>query len=74
MHPSQLRGRRQIHGHSHTEIIQDERYINVCWDLLKEGPVDFEMILSGEYRSYRRPSVVDHAHVGEVNEQTEAVR
>lgn len=56
MHPSQLRGRRQVHGHSHTDIIKDERYINVCWDLLQDGPVDFEKVLSGEYKSYRNPS------------------
>lgn len=62
MHPSQLRGKRQVHGHSHTDIIQDERYINVCWDLLQDGPVDLEKIISGEYRSYRKP-VTKEKHV-----------
>uniref|UniRef100_A0AAU8KZR8 Phosphoesterase n=1 Tax=Pantoea phage Survivor TaxID=3232176 RepID=A0AAU8KZR8_9CAUD len=55
MHISQLRGGRNIHGHSHRDIIKDERYINVCWDLLQNGPVDFEAILTGEYKSYRAP-------------------
>lgn len=58
LHPSQLRGRRQVHGHTHETIIQDERYINVCWDHLKEGPVDLERILTGEYRTYRKPELV----------------
>jgi calcineurin-like phosphoesterase family protein len=58
LHPSQLRGRPQIHGHTHNEIIKDERYINVCWDLLPNGPVDMEKITSGEYRSYRKPELL----------------
>jgi Predicted phosphoesterase or phosphohydrolase len=58
LHPSQLRGRRQIHGHTHDEIIKDERYINVCWDLLQDGPVDLEAISSGEYRTYRKPEPI----------------
>lgn len=67
MHPGQLRGRRQVHGHIHEDIIQDERYINVCWDHLKEGPVDLEKILSGEYRTYRKPNPLEHLYTGEVN-------
>lgn len=58
MHPSQLRGKRQVHGHTHEDIIKDERYINVCWDHLKDGPVDLEKIVSGEYRTYRKPELV----------------
>lgn len=61
MHHTQLRHGINIHGHSHKDIIKDERYVNVCWDLLKEGPVDFEAILTGEYRSYRGPRQVNAA-------------
>lgn len=56
MHPATLGNRRQVHGHEHDRIIRDERYINVCWDLLQDGPVDFEKIVSGEYRTYRNPT------------------
>lgn len=54
VHPTQLRGRRNVHGHSHCDIIPDERYINVCFDLLPKGPVSLEAINSGEYKSYRK--------------------
>lgn len=57
-HPSELRGKLMVHGHKHNDIIKDPRYVNVCWDLLPNGPVDFEDIITGKYRSYR----------GEVNE------
>lgn len=57
MHMSQLRGRKNVHGHSHTDIIKDERYVNVCWDLLPNGPVDLEAIVTGEYKSYHAPIV-----------------
>lgn len=55
LHPSQLRGRLMVHGHTHTDVIQDERYVNVCIDLLPNGPVGIEDIVSGKYRSYRKP-------------------
>lgn len=58
-HPSQLRGRLMVHGHTHNDIIQDERYINVCFDKLPNGPVSIEDIVSGKYRSYRRTAIDD---------------
>jgi len=61
-HPSQLRGRLMVHGHSHRDVIPDERYINVCFDLLPNGPVSIEDIVSGKYRSYRKPTLADHIH------------
>lgn len=54
MHVSQLRNRINVHGHSHRDIIPDSRYVNVCWDLLPNGPINLEAITSGEYRSYRK--------------------
>lgn len=58
IHPCELRGRRMIHGHTHNKIIQDQRYINVCIDVLRDGPVNMKDIISGAYRSYREPTVV----------------
>lgn len=58
-HPAQLRGRLMVHGHTHREVIQDERYINVCFDQLPNGPVSIEDIVSGKYRSYRKPTLVE---------------
>ncbi|QDJ96919.1 phosphoesterase [Aeromonas phage D3] len=55
-HPSELRGRRMIHGHTHTKVIQDQRFINVAIDLLPNGPVNMKDLVSGDYRSYRDPA------------------
>lgn len=53
-HPSQLRNRLMVHGHTHQDIIPDERYINVCFEHLPNGPVSIEDIVSGKYRTYRK--------------------
>lgn len=52
VHPSELRNRLNVHGHGHNNIIKDRRYVNVCWDLLPNGPVDLERIISGDWRSF----------------------
>ena len=36
IHPQELRGRQNIHGHLHYQTIDDPRYINVCCDHLFE--------------------------------------
>ncbi|AEV89666.1 putative serine/threonine protein phosphatase [Pseudomonas phage OBP] len=67
-HPSQLRGRLMVHGHTHTDIIPDERYVNVCWDLLQDGPVSIEDIVSGKYKSWRKPDLFkEHQHHDKVH-------
>lgn len=53
IHHSELRGKLNVHGHTHEKIIQDPRYINVCIEHLRDGPVDLELIRSGEYRTWR---------------------
>lgn len=30
LHPDELRGRINIHGHTHYHVINDKRYINIC--------------------------------------------
>lgn len=52
-HPTELRGKRMIHGHKHQNVIQDQRYINVCLDLLPNGPVNIKDLVNGDYRSYK---------------------
>lgn len=55
-HPSQLRGRLMVHGHLHGDVIQDERYINVSWEQLPgHAPVSIEDIVSGKFRTWRKP-------------------
>lgn len=46
IHPDELRGKKNIHGHVHYQSIDDDRYINVCveseWCNFK--PIDFQNI------------------------------
>lgn len=45
IHPEELRGKRNIHGHVHMMSIPDDRYINVCTDVLKDQcPISLEQI------------------------------
>jgi len=41
IHPDELRGRINIHGHVHTNTIPDQRYINVCCEAINETPILF---------------------------------
>lgn len=44
IHPQELRGKFNIHGHVHQNIIQDPRYISVCVEALEGKPISFEEI------------------------------
>lgn len=39
VHPTELRGMINVHGHTHKNVIPDSRYINVCVDNL-ESPLE----------------------------------
>lgn len=46
MHPSELRGKPfNIHGHTHSVVIDDPRYINVCLEQTNYEPVWVEKLL-----------------------------
>lgn len=46
MHPSELRGKPfNIHGHTHSAVIDDPRYINVCLEQTNYGPIWVEDLL-----------------------------
>ena len=45
IHPKELRGRKNIHGHMHNEVIDDERYINVCLEHTDYKPKLFSDIV-----------------------------
>lgn len=45
IHPNELRGKKNIHGHVHHNTIDDDdRYISVCVDSCDGYPVPFEQI------------------------------
>lgn len=45
IHPDELRGKINIHGHTHNHIINDNRYINVCVDQTNMYPVIYQEII-----------------------------
>ena len=44
VHPSELYSKLNIHGHVHEKSIPDDRYINVCCDVLDYTPISLEEI------------------------------
>jgi calcineurin-like phosphoesterase family protein len=51
IHPEELRGSKNIHGHVHAHTLDDERYINVCCENVRYKPVSLEDIRAG-WRTY----------------------
>lgn len=61
LHPDELRGRKNIHGHVHHNSIRnkydntyDPRYINACCEAVNETPMPFDLIKTGEYQNVRK--------------------
>ena len=60
IHPAELRGAANIHGHVHSSSIRDaagvldERYVNVCVEALGGYPINYMEILDGTYSQRRR--------------------
>jgi len=60
VHPNELRGCKNIHGHVHTNSIRDhyhqldDRYINVCVEALEGVPIGMQEIINGTYQKIRR--------------------
>lgn len=56
IHPQELRGKQNIHGHVHfntvlnNQLKRDERYINVCVEACDGFPVSYEDIRDGHYK------------------------
>ncbi len=42
------KGKKNLHGHTHFELMGDPRYINVCVEYAR-SPVRLEDIMSGKY-------------------------
>jgi calcineurin-like phosphoesterase family protein len=40
IHPDELRGRVNIHGHTHYHVIDDSRYLNVCMEQIDYTPIE----------------------------------
>lgn len=44
IHPDELRNRNMIHGHVHSNSINDPRYFNVCMENIDYTPISLEQI------------------------------
>lgn len=44
IHPDELRGTRNIHGHVHSRPIEDKMYVNVCVEALNGVPLSLDEI------------------------------
>ena len=49
VHPLQLRGMKNCHGHVHHKTIEDNNYINCCVEACNGVPIPFDDILNGSY-------------------------
>ncbi len=47
IHPDELRGKMNIHGHVHAKSVPDERYVNVCCENVGYKPISFQEIKNG---------------------------
>lgn len=45
IHPDELRGKKNVHGHTHYSSIDDERYYNVCVEQTDYMPVDLKELI-----------------------------
>jgi calcineurin-like phosphoesterase family protein len=54
IHPQELRGGKNIHGHTHDVCIPDDKYINVSVDMNNGYPVLLDDIISGAYTTHTR--------------------
>lgn len=57
IHPCELFGKKNIHGHMHNTAIADPNYINVNVDYTDMKPVLMDHIRSGAYTTHERPSL-----------------
>ena len=44
IHPDELRGRVNIHGHTHYHVIDDHRYVNICVEHTNFSPANIEIV------------------------------
>ncbi len=54
IHPNELRGRNNVHGHTHTVIIPDHRYLNVSCEQINYTPISLEQVRSKFQKQYDR--------------------
>jgi calcineurin-like phosphoesterase family protein len=59
IHPAELYGKKNIHGHVHTHSVRDENYVNVSVDMTAGYPINIKQIKRGEFKTHHIETV-DH--------------
>ncbi len=54
IHEKELFGKKVIHGHTHSQGINDSRYINVSVEMTGGYPISYQDIVAGNYYSWNR--------------------
>lgn len=54
IHADELFGKKVIHGHTHSQGINDSRYINVSVEMTRGYPISYQKIVAGEYKTWDR--------------------
>jgi len=74
IHPTELRGKKNIHGHTHHYLMLDENgvpdsnYINVCCEYTGNKPIPWEYAISDEY--YQECLIKWKHHMKEIDDET----
>lgn len=50
LHPDELRGKVNIHGHVHTNTLDDKRYVNVSCEAVNYSPISLHEIRASIYQ------------------------
>ena len=56
IHPSELRGRNNVHGHTHLVNIPDHRYLNVSCEQINYTPISLEQVRRRFQKQYENSS------------------
>lgn len=44
IHSTELRGRKNLHGHTHSHILEDSNYLNLCMENINYTPISLERV------------------------------
>jgi calcineurin-like phosphoesterase family protein len=47
IHQDELRGKINIHGHTHNHHVKDRRYVNICVEHTNMRPIEYQRIIDG---------------------------
>ncbi|UIW10558.1 phosphoesterase [Aeromonas phage BUCT695] len=64
VHPMELRGKYNIHGHMHDAVVKDPNYISVCCEQIGYTPISLDEIRSKIHERKTKPKIIRKAKHG----------